>query len=98
MAAIHYNQTSGFEVIHGLLDRTMELLEVPRVKVGDKDGYYIQGKHYTQGYFSRYIYSSRIYTLLFQLVKRSAISLVDVLIFLFGEKKLVQWESFIRIH
>ena len=49
MAAIHYNQTSGFEVIHGLLDRTMELLEVPRVKVGDKDGYYIQGKH---DYFS----------------------------------------------
>jgi len=42
MAAIHYNQTSGFEVIHGLLDRTMELLECPRVKVGEKDGYYIQ--------------------------------------------------------
>ena len=62
MAAIHYNQTSGFEVIHGLLDRTMELLEVPRVKVGDKDGYYIQGKHYTQGYFSRYIYNSKNYT------------------------------------
>lgn len=42
MAAIHYNQTSGFEVIHGLLDRTMELLEVPRVNVGDKNGYYIK--------------------------------------------------------
>ena len=95
MAAIHYNQTSGFEVIHGLLDRTMELLEVPRVKVGDKDGYYIQGKH---GYFSRYIYSSKNYIELFQLVKRNVISLVDVLIYLFGEKKLVQWESFIRIH
>lgn len=50
MAAIHYNQTSGFEVIHGLLDRTMELLEVPRVKVGDKDGYYIQGNFYNYNY------------------------------------------------
>ena len=43
MAAIHYNQTSGFEAIHGLLDRTMELLEVPRVSIGSKDGYFIQG-------------------------------------------------------
>ena len=50
MAAIHYNQTSGFEVIHGLLDRTMELLEVPRVKVGDIDGYYIQGNFYNYNY------------------------------------------------
>lgn len=54
MAAIHYNQTSGFEVIHGLLDRTMELLEVPRVKVGEKDGYYIQGNFPDYNY-NRYI-------------------------------------------
>ena len=44
MAALHYNQTSGFEAIHGLLDRTMELLEVARVNVGEKNGYYIQGR------------------------------------------------------
>ena len=43
MAALHYNQTSGFESIHGLLDRTMELLEVNRVDVGDQNGYYIKG-------------------------------------------------------
>lgn len=42
IAALHYNQTSGFEAIHGLLDRTMELLEVARVNVGEKNGYYIQ--------------------------------------------------------
>jgi len=42
MAALHYNQTSGFEAIHGLLDRTMELLEVNRVDVGDQNGYYIK--------------------------------------------------------
>ena len=43
MAALHYNATSGFEAIHGLLDRTMELLEVKRVNVGESNGYYIQG-------------------------------------------------------
>jgi len=42
MAALHYNATSGFEAIHGLLDRTMELLEVKRVNVGESNGYYIQ--------------------------------------------------------
>ena len=43
MAALHYNAMSGFEAIHGLLDRTMELLEVKRVNVGESNGYYIQG-------------------------------------------------------
>jgi len=42
MAALHYSQTSGFEAIHGLLDRTMELLEVNRVPPGETNGYYIQ--------------------------------------------------------
>lgn len=36
--AIYYNKNPGFEVIHGLLDRTMQLLEV---KLG-LDGYHIQ--------------------------------------------------------
>ena len=44
MAALHYNQTSGFEAIHGLLDRTMELLEVNRVQPGETEGYFIKGE------------------------------------------------------
>ncbi|CAJ1066181.1 phenylalanine--tRNA ligase beta subunit [Xyrichtys novacula] len=37
--AVNYNKSPGFEVIHGLLDRTMQLLEV---KPGKGDGYHIQ--------------------------------------------------------
>lgn len=37
--AVYYNKSPGFEVIHGLLDRTMQLLEV---KAGREEGYYIQ--------------------------------------------------------
>uniref|UniRef100_A0A7N8YF17 Phenylalanine--tRNA ligase beta subunit n=1 Tax=Mastacembelus armatus TaxID=205130 RepID=A0A7N8YF17_9TELE len=37
--AIYYNKSPGFEVIHGLLDRTMQLLEV---KPALGDGYHIQ--------------------------------------------------------
>ena len=29
MAAVFYNKSPGFEIIHGLLDRIMQLLEVP---------------------------------------------------------------------
>ncbi|KAK6177678.1 hypothetical protein SNE40_015732 [Patella caerulea] len=39
LCAIHYNKTSGFEVIHGLLDRVMKLLEIPYDK---NNGYYIK--------------------------------------------------------
>lgn len=38
MCAIYYNKNPGFEVIHGLLDRTMQLLEVKH----GRDGYHIQ--------------------------------------------------------
>lgn len=41
--AANYNKTPGFEVIHGLLDRTMQLLEVPYTE--DKTsahGYYLE--------------------------------------------------------
>uniref|UniRef100_A0A8C6P1W3 Phenylalanine--tRNA ligase beta subunit n=1 Tax=Nothobranchius furzeri TaxID=105023 RepID=A0A8C6P1W3_NOTFU len=38
-SAVYYNKTPGFEVIHGLLDRTMQLLEVKAVRGG---GYHIQ--------------------------------------------------------
>lgn len=37
--AVYYNKSPGFEVIHGLLDRTMQLLEV---KPACGDGYHIQ--------------------------------------------------------
>jgi len=43
-AAVWCSKTAGFEVIHGLLDRAMKILEVPRIGKGDKDklrGYYI---------------------------------------------------------
>ncbi|KAM9853054.1 phenylalanine--tRNA ligase beta subunit [Aulostomus maculatus] len=37
--AVYYNKSPGFEVIHGLLDRTMQLLEVKPVQ---EEGYHIQ--------------------------------------------------------
>lgn len=51
IAAIYYGkQTSGFEIIHGLLDRLMQVLDVPYVggiaqekgNTNDKNGYFIQ--------------------------------------------------------
>ncbi|KAG7471072.1 hypothetical protein MATL_G00120500 [Megalops atlanticus] len=39
LCAIYYNKSPGFEVIHGLLDRVMQLLEV---KPGKGKGYHIQ--------------------------------------------------------
>ncbi|RXN01027.1 Phenylalanine--tRNA ligase beta subunit [Acipenser ruthenus] len=39
LCAVYYNKSPGFEVIHGLLDRTMQLLDV---KPGREKGYYIQ--------------------------------------------------------
>ncbi|KAM6933008.1 phenylalanine--tRNA ligase beta subunit [Xenentodon cancila] len=37
--AVYYNKSPGFEVIHGLLDRTMQLLDVKAVR---GEGYHIQ--------------------------------------------------------
>ena len=39
------NKTAGFEVVHGLLDRVMAMLEVPRIQAADAKaltGYYIK--------------------------------------------------------
>ncbi|KDQ64648.1 hypothetical protein JAAARDRAFT_233835 [Jaapia argillacea MUCL 33604] len=44
-AAIWCNKTAGFEVVHGLLDRIMAMLEIPRIASGDwktETGYYIK--------------------------------------------------------
>ncbi|XP_059803648.1 phenylalanine--tRNA ligase beta subunit isoform X1 [Hypanus sabinus] len=39
LCALYYNKNPGFEVIHGLLDRIMQLLDL---KPGHANGYYIQ--------------------------------------------------------
>lgn len=39
ICAVNCNKTAGFEIVHGLLDRVMQLLDVPWNKV---DGYYLQ--------------------------------------------------------
>ena len=44
-AALWCNKTAGFEIVHGLLDRIMLMLEVPRIQSDDnkaKHGYYIK--------------------------------------------------------
>lgn len=52
-AAVWCNRTAGFEVVHGLLDRLMQILEVPRILANDtkaSHGYYLkekQGTHNT---------------------------------------------------
>ncbi|KAJ3563368.1 hypothetical protein NP233_g8984 [Leucocoprinus birnbaumii] len=43
--AVWCNKTAGFEVVHGLLDRAMKMLEVPRISSTDSQattGYYIK--------------------------------------------------------
>jgi phenylalanyl-tRNA synthetase beta chain len=45
LAAVWCNKTAGFEVVHGLLDRVMAMLEIPRLLTGDvkaTHGYYIK--------------------------------------------------------
>lgn len=44
-AAVYCNKTAGFEVVHGLLDRVMKMLDVPRIAASDhkaETGYYIK--------------------------------------------------------
>ena len=44
-AAVWCNKTAGFEVVHGMLDRAMQMLEVPRISSTDTKathGYYIK--------------------------------------------------------
>ncbi|PIN23352.1 Phenylalanyl-tRNA synthetase beta subunit [Handroanthus impetiginosus] len=42
LAALYCGATSGFELIHGLVDRIMEITGTPFVSPGDKTGYYIE--------------------------------------------------------
>ena len=44
-AAVWCNKTAGFEVVHGMLDRAMKMLEIPRISNQDTSaptGYYIR--------------------------------------------------------
>ena len=44
-AAVWCNKTAGFEIVHGLLDRAMAMLEVPHIPSGQPSaptGYYIK--------------------------------------------------------
>jgi phenylalanyl-tRNA synthetase beta chain len=44
LCALNYNKTPGFDTVHGLLDRIMQLLEVPPASSKDSlDGYRIKG-------------------------------------------------------
>ncbi|KZO98176.1 phenylalanyl-tRNA synthetase subunit beta [Calocera viscosa TUFC12733] len=44
MGAVWCNKTAGFEIVHGLLDRVMMVLEIPRIRETDSAayGYYIK--------------------------------------------------------
>ncbi|XP_030375764.1 phenylalanine--tRNA ligase beta subunit [Scaptodrosophila lebanonensis] len=42
LCAVNCNKTAGFEVVHGLLDRVMQLLEVPWKSGDAPKGYYLQ--------------------------------------------------------
>jgi phenylalanyl-tRNA synthetase beta chain len=42
LAALYCGATSGFELIHGLVDRVMEVIGSPFVKSGDIAGYYVE--------------------------------------------------------
>jgi phenylalanyl-tRNA synthetase beta chain len=51
-AAVWCNKTAGFEVIHGLLNRAMKMLEVPRIGSMDSNadtGYYVKESSGTCG-------------------------------------------------
>lgn len=44
-AAVWCNKTAGFEIVHGMLDRAMKMLEIPRIGSADskaETGYYIK--------------------------------------------------------
>ncbi|XP_039491466.1 phenylalanine--tRNA ligase beta subunit [Drosophila santomea] len=42
VCAVNCNKTAGFEVVHGLLDRVMQLLSVPWKTASGTKGYYLQ--------------------------------------------------------
>jgi len=45
LAAVHYNKTPGFEIIHGLLDRILQVLEISYSPNKSDRGYYIRASN-----------------------------------------------------
>lgn len=63
-AAVWCNKTAGFEIVHGMLDRAMKMLEIPRIKGDDfnaQTGYYIKE---TDGQFRPWLLNDRLMSLL----------------------------------
>jgi len=42
LCAVYANKSAGFEIIHGLVDRVLLLLEIPWNTNKDKSGYYLR--------------------------------------------------------
>lgn len=45
ICAVNCNKNAGFEIVHGLLDRIMLLLEVPWSRKKDSIGYYLKASN-----------------------------------------------------
>ncbi|XP_053201529.1 phenylalanine--tRNA ligase beta subunit-like [Panonychus citri] len=62
LSALHYNKFPGFEVIHGLLDRIMQVMEIQYTSQGSTDGYYIEStndERFLPGRCASIIYNSK---------------------------------------
>lgn len=62
LAALYCGANSGFELIHGLVDRIMEVTGTPFVLPGDDTGYYIEcsdGPEFLQGRQASIIYKGK---------------------------------------
>lgn len=42
LCAVYANNAAGFQIVHGLLDRIMQVLEVPWSQQKTSDGYYLK--------------------------------------------------------
>ena len=61
LSAVFYNTSPGFEVIHGLLDRVMQLLEVPNTM--DSAGYHIKEVSFSSLHDNRKYTKTKIWLL-----------------------------------
>ncbi|KAF5752703.1 putative phenylalanyl-tRNA synthetase beta chain [Tripterygium wilfordii] len=62
LAALHCGANSGFELIHSLVDRVMEVMGTPFVPAGDDTGYYIKrsdAPEFLQGRQASIIYKGK---------------------------------------
>ncbi|KAE8712488.1 putative phenylalanine--tRNA ligase beta subunit [Hibiscus syriacus] len=62
LAALYCGANSGFELIHSLVDKIMEVMGTPFVPVGDKSGYYIELSYepeFLSGRQAKIIYKGR---------------------------------------